>query len=94
MSGPSVSGPRHVGVRHVGVRHVVQLLLAAAALVGATVCWAHVRSFLDVAPVTEGQPATVSAVYDPPLVILVWLLVTTAGVLTVLGVAGLRRRRG
>jgi len=70
----------------------VQLVLAAAATVGAVVCWSHVRSWVDVAPVTEGQPATVSVVYDPPLMMLAWLLVTTAGVLTVLGVAGLRRR--
>ena len=76
-----------------GAKHVLQLILAAAAAVGATVCWSHVRSWVDVAPVTEGQPATVSAVYDPPLMMLVWLLVTSAGVLTVLGVAGLRRRR-
>ena len=74
-------------------RHVVQLVLAAAAVVGAAVCWAQVRSWVDVAPVTDGQPATVSVVYDPPLMMLVWLLVTAAGVLIVLGVTGLRRRR-
>ncbi|MFN8072599.1 MAG: hypothetical protein U0R66_12440 [Mycobacterium sp.] len=76
-----------------GVRHVVQLVLAVAAAVGAAVCWAHVRTWVDVAPVAEGQPATVSAVYDPPLMMLAWLLLTAAGVLAVLGVAGLRRRR-
>ncbi len=75
------------------VRHVVQLVLAVAAAVGAAVCWAHVRTWVDVAPVAEGQPATVSAVYDPPLMMLAWLLLTAAGVLAVLGVAGLRRRR-
>lgn len=71
----------------------MQLILAAAAVAAAAVSWSHVRSWVDVAAVTEGQPATVSVVYDPPLMMLVWLLVTTAGVLTVLGVAGLRRRR-
>lgn len=74
-------------------RHLVQLVLAAAAAVGAAVCWSHVRSWIDVAPVTEGQPATVSAVYDPPLMMLAWLLATAAGVLVVLGVTGLRRLR-
>ena len=46
------------------------------------------------APIAEGQPATVSVVYDPPLMMLAWLLVTAAGVLSVLGLAGLRRKRG
>lgn len=76
-----------------GARHLVQLVLAVLAAAAAAVCWAHVRSWVDVAPVAEGQPATVSAVYDPPLMMLAWLLATTAGVLAVLGVAGLRRRR-
>ena len=57
-------------------------------------CWLQVRSLVDVAPVTEGQPATVSVVYDPPLMLLCWALATTAGVLAVVGVAGLVRRRG
>ncbi|MGV1087481.1 MAG: hypothetical protein ACOYBX_05825 [Mycobacterium sp.] len=74
-------------------RHIVQLLLAVAAAAGAVLAWLAVKSVVDVAPVSEGQPATVSVVYDPPLMVLVWLLATTAGVLTVLGVAGLRRTR-
>lgn len=76
-----------------GARHVVQLILAAAAVAGAAVCWSRIRSWVDVAPVTEGQPGTVSVVYDPPLMMLAWLLATTAGVLAVLAVTGLRRRR-
>jgi hypothetical protein len=76
-----------------GTRHVVQLILAVAAVAGAALCWSHVRSWVDVAPVTEGQPATVSVVYNPPLMMVAWLLATTAGVLAVLGVTGLRRRR-
>ncbi len=75
------------------MRHVVQLVLAAIAAAGAVLCWLHVTSLVDVPPVTDGQPATVSVVYDPPLMFLVWLLATTAGVLAVLGVAGLHRRR-
>ena len=75
-------------------RHIAQLVLALAAAGGAVLAWLAVKSFVDVAPVAEGQPATVSVVYDPPLMMLAWLLGTTAGVLAVLGVAGLRRGRG
>ena len=74
-------------------RHIAQLVLALAAAVGAVLAWLAVKSFVDVAPVAEGQPATVSVVYDPPLMTLAWLLGTAAGVLAVLGVAGLRRGR-
>lgn len=73
-------------------RHVVQLLLALAAAAGAVLCWPRISSLVDVAPVTEGQPATVSVVYHAPVLLLVWVLVTAAGVLAVLGVSGLRRR--
>lgn len=75
------------------IRHAVQLVLALAAAAGAALCWPRISSLVDVAPVTDGQPATVSVVYHAPMLLLVWLLVTVAGVLTVLGVAGLRRRR-
>lgn len=74
-------------------RHLVQMMLAVVAAVAAAFCWLGVRSLVDVPPITDGQPATVSVVYHPPLMVLVWLLATTAGVLAVLGVAGLRRRR-
>lgn len=74
------------------VRYVVQLVAAFAAAVGAVLCWARVRSLVDIAPVTEGQPRTVSVAYDPPLMMLALLLATLAGVLVILGVAGLRRR--
>lgn len=75
------------------VRLVVQLVLAAGCAAGAVLSWLKVRSLVDVAPVTEGQPATVSVVYDPPMMLLCWALATTAGVLAVLGVAGLVRSR-
>ena len=55
-------------------------------------CWLQVTGLVDVAPVTDGQPATVSQVYNPPLMLVVWLLAVAAGVLAVLGVAGLLRR--
>ena len=75
------------------MRPVVQLVLAALAAVGAVLCWLQVRSWVDVPPITDGQPATVSVVYDPPLMVLSWFLATTAGVLAVLGAAGLSHRR-
>lgn len=74
-------------------RHIVQLVLAALCAAGAVAAWLAVDSLVDVAPVAEGQPATVSVVYNPPLMMLAWLLATAAGVLTVLGVTGLRRNR-
>ena len=73
------------------VRHVAQVVLAVAAAAGAALSWAQVRSLVDVAPVTEGQSATVSMVYDPPMMVLTLVLATTTGVLAVLGIAGLRR---
>lgn len=75
------------------MKAVVQLALSALAALGALLCWLQVKSWVDVPPITDGQPATVSVVYDPPLMVLTWFLATTAGVLAVLGVAGLRRRR-
>lgn len=75
------------------MKPVLQLVLSALAAVGAVLCWLQVKSWVDVPPISDGQPATVSVVYDPPLMVLAWLLATTAGVLAVLGVAGLLRRR-
>ena len=74
------------------MRHAVQLILAVAAVAGAALCWSQVTSLVDVAPVTDGQPATVSVVYDPPMMVLTLALATAAGVLVVLGVTGLRRQ--
>ncbi len=72
------------------VRHTVQLVMGVVAIAAAVLCWLQVTSLVDVPPVTEGQPATVSVVYDPPLMMLSWLLATVGGVLAVLGAAGLR----
>lgn len=74
-------------------RHVVQLVLAALAGAAAVRTWLGVTSLVDVAPVTEGQPSTVSMVYDPPMMLLAFVLGTAAGVLAVLGVTGLVRQR-
>ena len=74
-------------------RHVAQLVLAAVFAGAAALCWTQISSPVDIAPVTDGEPATISVVYDPPLMFLALVCATIAGVLAVLGVAGLRRRR-
>jgi len=71
----------------------VQLAVATLALIGAVLSWLQVRSIVDVAPIADGQPATTSVAYSPPLMMLTMLLATVAGVLIVLGVAGLIRGR-
>ena len=75
------------------MRHVVQLVLAALAMAGGVITALQARSVVFVAPVADGQPSTTSLAFDPPLMMLTWGLVTAAGVLLVLGVAGLIRRR-
>ncbi|WP_179466247.1 hypothetical protein [Mycolicibacterium vinylchloridicum] len=75
------------------MRHAIQLVLAVLALAGAVITAAQARGVVSVAPVADGEPSTTSFVFDPPLMMLTWLLVTTAGVLAVLGIAGLRRAR-
>jgi hypothetical protein len=75
-------------------RAFVELGLACAALVGAVVSWAHARHTVSVPPIADGQPFTTSLVYDPQLLLLTLVLLTTAGVFEVVGVAGLWRKRG
>jgi hypothetical protein len=76
------------------IRAVVELALGCAALAGAGVSWLHARHTVRVAPVADGQPPTWSLVYDPQQLLLTMLLITTAGVLAVVGIARLRRSRG
>jgi hypothetical protein len=75
------------------VRHIVQLVLATLAMVGAVLSWLQVRSIVEVSPIADGQPATTSVTYSPPMMVLTMLLATAAGVLIVLGVTGLIRGR-
>jgi len=75
----------------VTARAVVELGLAAVALVATGFSWLQTRSTVAVAPVADGQPATMSVVYDPQQLVLTLLLATVAGVLVVLGVTRLRR---
>ena len=71
----------------------MQLVLATLTLIGAALSWLQVRSIVDVSPIADGQPATTSVAYSPPMMLLTMLLATVAGVLIVLGVAGLIRGR-
>jgi len=73
------------------LRHTAALVLALAAAGGAALCWPKMTSFVDVPPIADGQPATLSTVYHPPVMLLVLLLATTAGILAVLAVSGMRR---
>ena len=75
------------------VRAIVELTLAGAAAVGSAVSWGRVRYPVLVAPVTDGEPATTSMAYHPPMLLLVWVLATAAGVLAVVGAARLHRLR-
>ncbi|MCX2933228.1 hypothetical protein ORI20_23430 [Mycobacterium sp. CVI_P3] len=68
-------------------------MLAVPALVGGVITGLQSRDLVFVAPVADGQPTTTSVVYDPPMMLLTWVLITAAGVLAVLGVAGLVRAR-
>ena len=74
-------------------RALVELALACAALVGAGVGWSHAHHMQAVAPVADGQPPTTSLVYDPQLLLVTLVLLTTAGVLAVVGGARLWRAR-
>lgn len=74
-------------------RAVVELVLAAAALVATVLSWLHTRSTIAVAPVADGQPPTVSVVYDPQQLVLTLLLATVAGIFAVVGLSRLRRAK-
>ncbi len=67
------------------------LVVAVAALVGCVLAWRAAVETVVVAPVLPGEPQTESVMYSAPLLTLALLLATVAGVLTVLGVAHLRR---
>ena len=75
-------------------RALVELGLAFFALAAASVTWAHARHTVTVAPVADGQPVTTSLVYHPQVLVVTLVLITTAGVLEVVGVARLWRERG
>ncbi|MFZ0716516.1 hypothetical protein [Mycobacterium sp.] len=72
-------------------RALVELALAVVAVAGCAFSWSGVRSTVEVAPVAKDQPMTTAVVYDPSLLLLTLLLATAAGMLLVVGIAGLRR---
>jgi hypothetical protein len=73
-------------------RATIELVLAALAAVGCAVSWLAARSAAVAAPVIPSEPSMPTVTYDPSLIVLAVLLLTVAGVLTVLGVTRLRRR--
>lgn len=75
------------------VRATLVLMLAVAAAVGSVLSWLAATTTVVVPPVLEGEPRTTSVQYSAPLLGLALLLATVAGVLVVLAVTGLRRRR-
>lgn len=72
-------------------RALIEVALAVAAVVGAVVSAANVRAVVAVAPITEGEPATTSVAWHAPPLVLALLLVTIAGILTVIGITRWRR---
>lgn len=78
---------------NVRYRAMLELGLACAALVCSGPTWWHSHHTVTVAPIANGQPSTTSLTYDPQLLLLTLVLLTSAGVLAVTGIARLRRAR-
>ena len=72
-------------------RAVLELMVAAIAAVGCVLSWMAAATTIEVAPVSEGEPATTAVSYSSPLLVLALVLAGLAGVLIVLGIARLRR---
>ncbi|CAN5561241.1 hypothetical protein BH09ACT8_BH09ACT8_42350 [soil metagenome] len=72
-------------------RAAVELVLAGLVLAGAVWSAMKVRSVVDVAPIIDGEPATTSLAYDPPMLVLTLMLITAAAVLVIVAVAQWRR---
>lgn len=75
------------------MRARIELVLALLAVVGCVLTWLAAMSTVEVAPVLDGEPMTTSVIYSPPLLVASLFLATVAGVLSVLGVARLRRTK-
>jgi hypothetical protein len=75
-------------------RVTLELTLAVLAAAGAVWSWFGAQSAVTVAPVLPDEPETTSVAYSPPMLVLMLLLATVAGVLAVDGIARLRRLRG
>ena len=74
-------------------RVTIELVLAVVAAAGSVGSWLAAQSTVTVAPVLAGEPQTTSVAYSPPMLVLMLLLATIAGVLAVDGIARLRRVR-
>ena len=74
-------------------RATVELILACAALMCSGLTWSQSHHTVSLPPIADGQPSTTSLVYDPQLLLLTLVLLSTAGVLAVIGIARLRRAR-
>jgi hypothetical protein len=73
-------------------RAVVEVTVAVLAAVGAVLSWFGAQTTVTVAPILPGEPQTTSVAYSPPMLVLMLLLATVAGVMAVVGVVRLRRR--
>jgi hypothetical protein len=71
-------------------RIIVELALAVVLAACAVWAWFGAQSVITVAPILAGEPQTTSVVYSPPMLALMLLLATVAGILAVDGVARLR----
>lgn len=71
----------------------IELVAALVAGVGAVLSWFGAQSTVTVAPVLPGEPQTTSVALSPPMLVVMLLLATVAGVLAVDAIARLRRSR-
>ncbi len=78
-------------MRHAKTRGAVELVLAVGAAIGAVWSWFAAQSSVIVAPILDGEPQTTSVAFSPPMLAVMLLLATAAGVLAVDGIARLRR---
>lgn len=72
-------------------RTVLEFVVAVLAAVGCVLSWIAASTTIEVAPVLDGEPPTTAISYSAPLLVLALVLAGLAGVLTVLGIARLRR---
>ncbi len=73
-------------------RVTIELVLAVVLAACAVWAWFGAQSVITVAPILPGQPQTTSVAYSPPMLVLMLLLATVAGVLAIDGIARLRRK--
>ena len=67
-------------------------MAAVVAAAGAVWCWFGAQTTVTVAPILAGEPQTTSVAYSPPMLVLMLLLATVAGVLAVSATAYSPRR--